>query len=156
MVPTDAVAFSSAHFGRGVGPIYLGNVYCSGRESNLTDCSRSSAEFCYGGHGGDAGVRCQGTSVCNYVRILSSKLIQCHPIDSLQSVSVATVLMVMFVWWEAPISMKVEWRCVSMTSGGQCVMTSGTTLMLLWSASSWDMHTLAVSILFSINAAQVD
>ena len=29
-----------------------------------------------------------------------------------------------------------------MTSGGQCVMTYGTALMLLWSASSWDMHML--------------
>ena len=34
-----------------------------------------------------------------------------------------------------------------MTSGGQCVMTPGTALMLLWSASSWDMHTLEVSVL---------
>ena len=33
-----------------------------------------------------------------------------------------------------------------MTSGGQCVMTPGTALMLLWSASSWDMHTLGVSV----------
>ena len=41
--------------------------------------------------------------------------------------------------------MKVEWKCASMTSGGQCVMTPGTTLMLLWSASSWDMHILEVS-----------
>ena len=31
-----------------------------------------------------------------------------------------------------------------MTSGGQCVMTTGTTMMLLWSASNWDMHTLEV------------
>ena len=53
--------------------------------------------------------------------------------------------MEMFVWWEAPISMKVEWRCVSMTSGGQCVMMVGAALMLLWSASSLDMHTLEVS-----------
>ena len=59
---------------------------------------------------------------------------------------VATVLMEMFVWWEAPISMRVEWRSASMTSGGQCVMTTGTALMLLWSANSWDMHTLEVSI----------
>ena len=64
----------------------------------------------------------------------------------MQSTQVATVLMVMFVWWEAPISMKVEWRCASMTSGGQCVMTYGIPLMLLWSASSWDMHTLEVSV----------
>ena len=48
--------------------------------------------------------------------------------------------MEMFVWWEAPISMRVEWKCASMTSGGQCVMTLGTTLMLLWSANSWDME----------------
>ena len=55
--------------------------------------------------------------------------------------------MVTFVWWEAPISMRVEWRCASMTSGGQCVMIYGTTLMLPWSAISWDMHLLEVSYL---------
>ena len=32
-----------------------------------------------------------------------------------------------------------------MTSGEQCVMTTGTALMLLWSASNWDMDTLEVS-----------
>ena len=48
--------------------------------------------------------------------------------------------MVMFVWWEAPISMRVEWRCALMTSGGQCVMTSGGVLMLQLSASNWDMQ----------------
>ena len=32
-----------------------------------------------------------------------------------------------------------------MTSREQCVMTTGTTLMLLWSASNWDMLTLEVS-----------
>ena len=53
---------------------------------------------------------------------------------------VATALMEMFVWWEAPISMRVEWRCASMNSGGQCVMTTGTALMLLLSASNWDME----------------
>ena len=35
-----------------------------------------------------------------------------------------------------------------MTSGGQCVMTPGTTLMLLWSASSLDMLSQEVSTLF--------
>ena len=33
-----------------------------------------------------------------------------------------------------------------MTSGGQCVMTYGTALMLLWSASNCDMNTLEVGI----------
>ena len=62
---------------------------------------------------------------------------------------VATVCMVMFVWWVAPIGMKVEWRYASMTSGEQCVMIPGTALMLLWSAGSWDMHTLEVRTLFN-------
>ena len=49
-----------------------------------------------------------------------------------------------FVWWEAPISMKVEWRCASITSGGQCVMMTGTPLMPLLSASSLAMLPLEV------------
>ena len=53
--------------------------------------------------------------------------------------------MEMFVWWEAPINMRVEWRCASMTSGVQCVMTAGTELMPLWSADSWVMQLLGVS-----------
>ena len=32
-----------------------------------------------------------------------------------------------------------------MTSGGRYVMMTGTPLMLLWSASNWDTHTLEVS-----------
>ena len=33
-----------------------------------------------------------------------------------------------------------------MTSGGQCVMMAGTVLMPVWSASSWDMQPLEVSV----------
>ena len=57
--PTDAVAFSTAQFGGGAGPIYLDNVACSGRESNLLDCPRSSFVSCHSRRRG-AGVRCQG------------------------------------------------------------------------------------------------
>ena len=53
--------------------------------------------------------------------------------------------MEMFVWWEAPINMRVEWKCASMTSGGQCVMMGGIVLTPVWSASSWDMQPLEVS-----------
>ena len=53
--------------------------------------------------------------------------------------------MEMFVWLEAPVSMRVEWKCVSMTSGGQCVVTTGVDLMLLLSVSSWDIPILEVS-----------
>ena len=58
-IPTGAVAFSSAHFGAGTGPIHFNNVDCSGSENNLINCSYNSF-FCYRGHLRDAGVRCQG------------------------------------------------------------------------------------------------
>ena len=59
---TDAVAFHSAHFGAGTGPIYLDDVRCHGSESDLIYCPRASARYfqCHNGHLEDAGVRCQG------------------------------------------------------------------------------------------------
>ena len=57
---TDAVAFSTAHFGAGTGTIYLNRVGCSGSETNLTDCTRGLTVSCFGSHSQDAGVRCQG------------------------------------------------------------------------------------------------
>ena len=57
--PTDAVAFGTRQFGGGAGPIYLDNVACSGSESNLLDCPRSSFVSCHSSRRG-AGVRCQG------------------------------------------------------------------------------------------------
>ena len=61
LVPTGAVAFKTAHFGMGSGPVHFSNVRCTGSESDLINCSRSSFLNCYGGHSWDAGVRCQGT-----------------------------------------------------------------------------------------------
>ena len=55
--PTDVVAFTNTRFGAGAGPIYLDEVRCSGRESNLTDCSQGSFVSCRWRR---AGVRCQG------------------------------------------------------------------------------------------------
>ena len=60
IVPTDVVGFNNAHFGGGVGQIYINNVDCRGDENNLLECSHSSALSCYRGHSEDAGVRCQG------------------------------------------------------------------------------------------------
>ena len=59
-ISTDAVAFSNAHFGAGIGTIHLDNVGCTGIETNLIDCPRSTTVICSGGHSEDAGVRCQG------------------------------------------------------------------------------------------------
>ena len=58
---------------------------------------------------------------------------------------VEIVPMVMFVLLEGPISLRVEWRCASMTSGEQSVMMAGALLMLPLSASSWVMQLLEVS-----------
>ena len=59
--------------------------------------------------------------------------------------AVETVLMVMFVWWEAPVSMRVDWRYASMTSGGLSVMMAGALLMPQWSVSNWVMQPMEVS-----------
>ena len=75
---TGAVAFSNAHFGAGVGPIYLDNVHCSGSESNLTDCSRSFTVSCNRGHHKDAGVRCQGRIVTSRPLLTSAQKRSCH------------------------------------------------------------------------------
>ena len=56
--PSGAIAFSNAHFGVGIGTIYLDEVSCTGSETNLNDCPRSSAVNC--DHLDDAGVRCDG------------------------------------------------------------------------------------------------
>ena len=54
------MSFSNAYFGSGTGTILLDDVGCTGSETNLTDCTRSSTVSCFGGHSEDAGVRCQG------------------------------------------------------------------------------------------------
>ena len=85
-VLTDAVAFSSAHFGAGTGTIYMDYVGCTGSENNLIDCSRSTSFGCFGSHSQDAGVRCQGlikwsTNIA-FMSVLSTKA-QCCNKDSL-------------------------------------------------------------------------
>ena len=52
-----------------------------------------------------------------------------------------------FDLWVGPTSMRAEWRCVSTTLGGLCVMTCGTMLMPLLCASSLDLQLLGVSVI---------
>ena len=56
-----AVALLNSHFGAASGTrtVYLDEVQCTGSETNLTDCPRSSTISCSSVHS-YAGVRCQG------------------------------------------------------------------------------------------------
>ena len=48
-----------AAFGQGTGPIYLDNVRCTGRETELGMCQANNLGAHNCGHQEDAGVRCQ-------------------------------------------------------------------------------------------------
>ena len=56
--------YSNAYFGQGFGPIFLDDLLCTGRETRIIDCPRSTTtgvgdvDFCRG-HLDDAGLRCQ-------------------------------------------------------------------------------------------------
>ena len=54
----DVVAFTSAYFGQGSGPVHLDNIHCSGFENGLLNCTYNDMPNC--GHSSDAGVRCAG------------------------------------------------------------------------------------------------
>ena len=55
-----AQAYSYAYFGRGTGPILMAYVGCTGLETHLANCTRSTP---YCSHSEDAGVRCPGASL---------------------------------------------------------------------------------------------
>ena len=59
---SGAIAFSYAYFGSGYGPIWLDNVYCTGSESNLVNCTNNGIGIHNCGHHEDAGVRCSDSS----------------------------------------------------------------------------------------------
>ena len=62
-----ASVFYNAYFGQGFGPIFLDDLLCTGRETRIIDCPRSTStgvgdiDLCRG-HLDDAGLRCvEGT-----------------------------------------------------------------------------------------------
>ena len=51
-----AIALTKLIYGQGTGPIHLSNVYCSGREDSILDCTFSTSHYC--SHYSDAGIIC--------------------------------------------------------------------------------------------------
>ena len=49
----------NAYFGFGTGPILLSNLYCTGTESSLLECSHQSCGVTSCTHSNDAGVICE-------------------------------------------------------------------------------------------------
>ena len=59
---SDAVSRGNAYYGSGSGTVWLGQVSCSGSESQLEDCRHSGwgNSYCY--HFEDVGVQCSKLS----------------------------------------------------------------------------------------------
>ena len=54
------IAYGSARYGQGAGPIWLSRLSCFGNESSLTDCSQSNVGTKNCTHSDDASVVCYG------------------------------------------------------------------------------------------------
>ncbi|XP_072182337.1 galectin-3-binding protein A-like, partial [Diadema setosum] len=57
--------YTDAHFGEGMGPIWLDPINCAGTEQSLLQCWRAYWGCHNCGHYEDAGVRCEGTRTAN-------------------------------------------------------------------------------------------
>ena len=57
---SSVIAYGSAHYGQGTGPILLSRLSCIGNEPNLTDCNQSSVGTKNCTHSDDASVVCRG------------------------------------------------------------------------------------------------
>ncbi|KAI4883225.1 hypothetical protein NFI96_020267, partial [Prochilodus magdalenae] len=68
-------ALSDAHFGPGSGPIWMGDVGCSGSESTLKSCSSSESSKHNCDHSRDAGVICSGKLYLTSERLINYRYI---------------------------------------------------------------------------------
>ena len=81
----DALALPRAFYGQGTGAIFLDDVFCTGAESSLWECSHSGIGVVYNcGHGEDASVICQGIKIiicssCVKVQVLQLSSILYSP-----------------------------------------------------------------------------
>ena len=56
-----SVVYTYSYFGTGIGPVIISNLYCSGSENNILDCSHNKINaLTYCGVGQFAGLVCLG------------------------------------------------------------------------------------------------
>ena len=143
LLTTGTIDRHYAHFGRGSGPVFMRNVYCSGSETHLVNCSYSTYSTQYCSHYADIGVECPGKcflSVHDCVMVLILSSVTCF---FLQFPAMTHALpMVTFVLLEGETSMRVEWKSATIDSGGLSVVTCGTVHMLKWPVDSLDTQEL--------------
>lgn len=61
--PRNPTPYSNAHYGEGIGPVWMDDLKCTGKESDLESCSFNGWGLANCEHGEDAGVNC-GEQVC--------------------------------------------------------------------------------------------
>ena len=71
----EGVPTRRAYFGEGRGPVHLSRVECTSRDSNLLNCTidKTGVNGCT--HSEDAGVICNGMSLCMCVLCVLTKLV---------------------------------------------------------------------------------
>ena len=58
---TGSMVYKHSYFGTGIGPVIISNLYCSGSENNILDCSHNKINaLTYCGVGQIAGLVCLG------------------------------------------------------------------------------------------------
>ena len=73
---TGGIAYNSAQFGAGTGPIYLDDVSCTSSANQLLECSSRPILAHNCAHSTDAGVGCKGNILYfefSYIRVVVTK-----------------------------------------------------------------------------------
>ena len=110
--PTIAARHYAA-YGQGRGKIWLDDLNCVGTESNIGHCLHRGWGNYYCSHYEDAGIKCADSHgkvyvddiVVNNIVILQTKW--------------------QFVFFLHTQSIRVEWKCITMVNGVQCVIMNG-------------------------------